>query len=90
MSNTIPLTTADGAVTIKRDQRLSLHTTFRIGGPADYLARVSSTEQIVSVLDWARPQQLPVVVIPGADHFFHRRLPLIKRIVVDALGARSS
>jgi alpha/beta superfamily hydrolase len=33
------------------------------------------------VLDWARPQDLPVVVIPGADHFFHLRLNLIKSIV---------
>jgi len=34
-----------------------------------------------AVLDWARPQDLPVVVVPGADHFFHRRLTLLKRIV---------
>jgi alpha/beta superfamily hydrolase len=34
-----------------------------------------------AVLDWARPQELPIVVVPGADHFFHRRLPLLKRIV---------
>lgn len=68
MSNTISLTTADGAVTIKRDQRLSLHTTFRIGGPADYLARVASTEQIVSVLDWARRHDVPVTAIGGGSN----------------------
>jgi len=34
-----------------------------------------------AVLDWARPQDLPVVVVPGTDHFFHRRLTLLKRIV---------
>jgi alpha/beta superfamily hydrolase len=33
------------------------------------------------VLNWARPQELPVIVIPGADHFFHLRLNLIKSIV---------
>jgi alpha/beta superfamily hydrolase len=33
------------------------------------------------VLDWARPQDVPVVVVPGADHFFHRKLQVIKRIV---------
>jgi uncharacterized protein len=27
-----------------------------------------------SILDWARPQELAVITIPGADHFFHRRL----------------
>lgn len=36
---------------------------------------------LASVLDWARPQELPIVVVPGADHFFHRRLPLLKRLV---------
>jgi len=39
------------------------------------------TVTLAKVLDWARPQELPVVVIPGADHFFHLRLTLIKNIV---------
>jgi hypothetical protein len=33
------------------------------------------------VLDWARPQSLPVVVIPGAGHFFHGKLVELARIV---------
>jgi alpha/beta superfamily hydrolase len=41
---------------------------------------------LVSVLDWARAQDLPVTVIPGADHFFHRRLPILKRLVLQAWG----
>lgn len=39
------------------------------------------TAPLANVFDWARPQDLPVVVVPGADHFFHRRLAVIKRIV---------
>jgi alpha/beta superfamily hydrolase len=39
------------------------------------------TVPLAAVLDWARPQELPVVVVPGADHFFHLRLNLIKSIV---------
>jgi uncharacterized protein len=35
-----------------------------------------------AVFDWARPLDQPVVVIPGADHFFHRRLTLLKDLVV--------
>jgi alpha/beta superfamily hydrolase len=27
---------------------------------------------------------LPVVVIPGAEHFLHRKLHILKRIVVEA------
>jgi alpha/beta superfamily hydrolase len=39
------------------------------------------TVPLAKVLDWARPQELPVVVIPGADHFFHLRLHTIRNIV---------
>ena len=39
------------------------------------------TVPLASVLDWARPQELPVVVIPGADHFFHRRLNILRELV---------
>jgi alpha/beta superfamily hydrolase len=39
------------------------------------------TVPLAAVLDWARPQELPVVLVPGADHFFHRKLHLIRRIV---------
>jgi uncharacterized protein len=39
------------------------------------------TVPLAKVLDWARPQELPVIVIPGADHFFHLRLHVIRSIV---------
>lgn len=42
------------------------------------------TVPLQSVFDWARPQELPVVVIPGAEHFLHRKLHILKRIIVDA------
>ncbi len=48
---------------------------------------VDDTVPLQAVFDWARPQDLPVVVLPGADHFFHRKLTLLKRIVLDAFGA---
>lgn len=34
-----------------------------------------------SVLDWARPQQLPVTVFPGCGHFFHGRLPQLAQVI---------
>ena len=37
-----------------------------------------------ATLDWARPQHLPVVVVPGVGHFFHGQLSLLKSIIVDA------
>lgn len=39
------------------------------------------TVPLANVLAWAAPQELPVIVIPGADHFFHRRLHIIRGIV---------
>jgi len=42
---------------------------------------LDETIPLIDVLEWARPQDLPVVVVPGADHFFHRRLGLLKRLI---------
>lgn len=39
------------------------------------------TVPLVSVMDWARPQSLPVTVVPGGSHFFHGQLPLLKKLV---------
>lgn len=41
------------------------------------------TIPLSAVFDWARPQDIPVIVIPGADHFFHRKLQHIKNFVVE-------
>ena len=40
------------------------------------------TVPLAAVLDWARPQTLPVTVVPGGGHFFHGQLPLLKNLVV--------
>jgi alpha/beta superfamily hydrolase len=40
------------------------------------------TVPLAAVLDWARPQELPVVVVPGAEHFFHRKLNLLRDLVL--------
>ena len=40
-----------------------------------------ATVPLADVLAWARPQDLPVVVVPGADHFFHRRLQILRAII---------
>ena len=45
------------------------------------------TVPLVSVMDWARPQSLPVTVIPGVEHFFHGQLPLLKTLVARHLRA---
>jgi alpha/beta superfamily hydrolase len=39
------------------------------------------TVPLPAVLEWARPQSLPVTVVPGVEHFFHGQLPLLKNLV---------
>jgi alpha/beta superfamily hydrolase len=45
------------------------------------------TVALSAVMDWARPQSLPVTVIPGGGHFFHGQLPLLKSLVARHLRA---
>lgn len=40
------------------------------------------TVPLTAVLDWARPQALPVTIVPGGEHFFHGQLPLLKALVM--------
>jgi uncharacterized protein len=39
------------------------------------------TVPLASVMDWARPQLVPVTVVPGGGHFFHGQLPLLRGLV---------
>ncbi len=50
-----------------------------VHGEADDVVPLSAT------LDWARPQALPVIVLPGVGHFFHGQLALLKDVVVRQL-----
>jgi uncharacterized protein len=52
--------------------------------PADTIlihGEVDDTITLQQVFDWVRPQDIAVIVIPGADHFFHRKLQHIKNLV---------
>lgn len=50
-----------------------------VHGEADEVVPLAAT------LDWARPQSLPVIVLPGVGHFFHGQLTLLKNVVVQQL-----
>ncbi len=43
-----------------------------------------------TILKWAEPQSLPIVVIPGAEHFFHGRLAVLKRIIHNTFSFKTS
>jgi alpha/beta superfamily hydrolase len=61
-------------------QALHEHTLI-VHGEAD------DTVPLSAVMDWARTQTLPVLVVPGGGHFFHGQLPLLKARVMRHLGA---
>ena len=55
--------------------------------PADTLVVHGEADDVVplaALFDWARPQSLPVTVLPGAGHFFHGQLTLLRSILVGA------
>jgi alpha/beta superfamily hydrolase len=54
--------------------------TLVIHGELDDVVPLSAT------LAWARPQSLPIVVVPGGGHFFHGQLGLLKNIVLRAFN----
>jgi alpha/beta superfamily hydrolase len=55
--------------------------------PADSVVIHGEADEVVplaAVFDWARPQTLPVIVVPGVGHFFHGQLSLLKSLVAGA------
>jgi alpha/beta superfamily hydrolase len=61
------------------------------GVPADTVVIHGETDDVVplaATLAWARPQSLPIIVLPGVGHFFHGQLGLLKNVVVQELTPR--
>lgn len=54
--------------------------TLVVHGEADDVVPLAAT------LDWARPQGLPVVVVPAVGHFFHGQLAVLKHLLVRHLA----
>jgi uncharacterized protein len=44
---------------------------------------LDDTIPLSAVFEWLRPQEVSVYVIPGADHFFHRKLQTIRNFVTE-------
>jgi uncharacterized protein len=45
------------------------------------------TVSLASVMSWARPQNLPITVVPQGGHFFHGQLPLLRSLVARHLNS---
>jgi len=53
---------------LRRDEPLSRHTTFRIGGAADLFLAVQTEEQLIAAVRWARERGPPYVVLGGGSN----------------------
>jgi alpha/beta superfamily hydrolase len=77
----------------QRPQRLVLIApstqNFKIAAvPDDTVVIQGESDEVVplaATFDWARPQNLPIVVLPGVGHFFHGQLTLLKGVLVQQL-----
>jgi len=57
---------------LKINEAMSKHTSFRIGGPADYLAQPLSISELQAVLTKAKELQLPVTIIGNGSNLLVR------------------
>jgi alpha/beta superfamily hydrolase len=87
-SNAAARLAADGAAAERLVLIAPAASRFDMAGvPPDTLVVHGESDDVVplaAVFDWARPQSLPVTVVPGAGHFFHGQLPLLKSLVIGA------
>lgn len=57
-----------GAENVREQEPMSRHTTFRIGGPADYFVLPHSREELAAVIDFCRKEQVPWHIIGNGSN----------------------
>lgn len=60
--------TAHMSIHIRENYPLASITSFKIGGPAKYFTEVTSTQEVVEAFDYAKENQLEVLLIGGASN----------------------
>lgn len=55
-------------LTIRENEMLAPHTTFRTGGPARYFAEVTSREDMVEAYAWSHDHHMPICVLGGGSN----------------------
>ncbi len=53
---------------IKRNVLLAPYTTFRIGGPADFLVEASGENDLIWAINWAKEKDIPFIVLGGGSN----------------------
>jgi UDP-N-acetylmuramate dehydrogenase len=64
----LPLIVERPTLKVLRDSPMSLHTTWRIGGPADLLVRAPTPDDLRAAVAWAHDEGLPVTVLGGGSN----------------------
>ena len=57
---------------IKVNELMSKHTTFRIGGPADYLATPTNVDELLALINVAKENELPITLIGNGSNLLVR------------------
>jgi UDP-N-acetylmuramate dehydrogenase len=58
----------DVSISIQSEARTDLYSTFRVGGPADFLVRAGDEREVALALRWADERGLPVTVFGGGSN----------------------
>ncbi|OQY85266.1 MAG: UDP-N-acetylenolpyruvoylglucosamine reductase, partial [Chloroflexi bacterium UTCFX4] len=53
---------------IARGETLARHTTFRIGGPAEYFTRVNSRAELTQAVRWGRARELEIFILGNGSN----------------------
>jgi UDP-N-acetylmuramate dehydrogenase len=64
----IEISQDDATIAVQPDARTDLYNTFRVGGPADFLVRAGTAQEIALAFRWAREQGLPVTLFGGGSN----------------------
>ncbi len=56
------------ASSVRYDEPMSAHTTFRIGGPADFFAVPATTDELAAVIEFFSAHSVPVSILGGGSN----------------------
>ena len=59
---------------VMKDEPMKKHTTFRIGGPADYFVTPESKEEIQAIVELCKKEEIPYSVIGNGSRSEERRV----------------
>ncbi len=57
-----------GKTKVLRQEPMALHTTFRIGGPADYFVMPETTEELANVLNLCKEENVPYFILGNGSN----------------------